>query len=124
MAGTKNRKAGFSSVIFCVVFFCFEWDISTGTGPIEFSGEMAVVSSDHADESLCAEGMTSVSSAAPAARLFTAEDIESNNKGKEKFLAVVDGFVVDASKFLKTHPGGLRKLLSANNAGTGATGKS
>ena len=85
---------------------------------------MAVVSSDHADASLCAEGMTSLSSAAPAARLFTAKEIELNNKGKDKFLAVVDGFVVDASKFVKTHPGGLRKLLSANSAGTGATGKS
>ena len=31
------------------------------------------------------------------------------------------GFVVDASEFVKAHPGGLRKLLSADTAAAGAT---
>ena len=57
-------------------------------------------------------------------RLFTAEEIETHNETGEgaSFWAVVDGFVCDASQFLTSHPGKLRKLLSANNKGAGATG--
>ena len=37
------------------------------------------------------------------------------------FWAVIDGFVVDASEFVDKHPGGLRKLLSADSPAAGAT---
>ena len=82
---------------------------------------MAVISSDHADESLCAESFAS-RSLATKARLISAGEIEQNNEGAggASFWAVVDGFVCDVSQFLDTHPGGLRKLLSTN---TGATDK-
>ena len=43
--------------------------------------------------------------------------------GRESFWAVIDGFVVDATDFVDSHPGGLRKLLSTDSAASGATGK-
>mmetsp|Transcript_50997 Transcript_50997/g.69460 ORF Transcript_50997/g.69460 Transcript_50997/m.69460 type:complete len:147 (-) Transcript_50997:468-908(-) len=83
---------------------------------------MAVVSDDHAHTSLCAEGMTSCGTRSP--RLITAAEVNSHNGQKgESFWAVVDGFVVDASEFVDTHPGGLRKLLSTDASGSGTTGK-
>ena len=35
----------------------------------------------------------------------------------------MDGFVVDATEFVDSHPGGLQKLLAADKAATGATGR-
>ena len=36
---------------------------------------------------------------------------------------MIDGWVVDATDFLDSHPGGIRKLLSTDMAAVGATGK-
>ena len=74
----------------------------------------AVVSSDHADESL-----NQSSSAAEAHRCIRPEEVEQH-RSKESFWCVVDGFVVDATAFVDTHPGGLRKLMSTDDAGVGA----
>ena len=74
----------------------------------------AVISSDHADESL-----NQSSSAAEAHRCIRPEEIEQH-RSKESFWCVVDGFVVDATAFVDTHPGGLRKLMSTDEAGVGA----
>ena len=74
----------------------------------------AVVSSDHADESL-----NQSSSAAEAHRCIRPEEIEQH-RSKDSFWCVVDGFVVDATAFIDTHPGGLRKLMSTDDAGIGA----
>ena len=59
-------------------------------------------------------------------RLYTSNEIRSHNEKGEgaSFWAVIDGFVCDASQFLTSHPGKLRKLLSANSKGAGATGAS
>ena len=45
------------------------------------------------------------------------------HKSKESFWAVVDGFVVDATEFVRSHPGGLRKLLQTDDPDVGATGE-
>ena len=74
----------------------------------------AVISSDHADESL-----NQSSSAAEAHRCIRPEEVEQH-RSKESFWCVVDGFVVDATAFVDTHPGGLRKLMSTDDAGIGA----
>ena len=71
---------------------------------------------------------TDMSAAPPSqvleARLISPAEIKQHNrKGKGTFWAVVDGFVVDATEFLESHPGGLPKLRSANAAGVGATGE-
>ena len=60
----------------------------------------------------------------PRPRIISPEEIEQHNSanGKKSFWAVIDGYVVDATAFLDTHPGGLKKLLSANSANIGATG--
>ena len=82
---------------------------------------MAIVSSDHADESWCAELLRR-----PAAgpRLISPDEVRQHDgRSSSKFWAVIDTYVVDASEFVDTHPGGLRKLLSADSAATGATGK-
>ena len=47
------------------------------------------------------------------------EEVEQH-RSKESFWCVVDGFVVDATAFVDTHPGGLRKLMSTDDAGIGA----
>ena len=57
------------------------------------------------------------------ARLISADQVrERNGNGENEFWGVVDGYVVDATEFMDSHPGGLRKLLSTNAAATGATG--
>eukprot|EP00747_Dinoflagellata_sp_TGD_P180994 gnl/TRDRNA2_/TRDRNA2_34380_c0_seq1.p1 gnl/TRDRNA2_/TRDRNA2_34380_c0~~gnl/TRDRNA2_/TRDRNA2_34380_c0_seq1.p1 ORF type:complete len:188 (+),score=10.65 gnl/TRDRNA2_/TRDRNA2_34380_c0_seq1:59-622(+) len=85
----------------------------------------AVISDDHADASLCAEGM------APAARTaqqnlrprpISPEEVKKHNHSAGSFWAVVDGFVVDATEFVESHPGGMKKILSADSPGAGATG--
>ena len=55
-------------------------------------------------------------------RLVSAAEIEEQNQRDGTLWAVIDGYVVDASAFWASHPGGLRKLRSANEPGTGATG--
>ena len=49
--------------------------------------------------------------------------VESEAWKNTVFHRVIDGFVVDCSEFVDTHPGGLRKLLSADDPATGATGR-
>mmetsp|Transcript_26058 Transcript_26058/g.60853 ORF Transcript_26058/g.60853 Transcript_26058/m.60853 type:complete len:148 (-) Transcript_26058:174-617(-) len=87
---------------------------------------MAVVSDDHSHESLCAQSLAALPAtqhhAAP--RLISPEEVKQHNgRGGVDFWAVVDGYVVDASAFVDSHPGGLRKLLSTDSPGVGATGK-
>ena len=57
-------------------------------------------------------------------RLYLQEEIDQHD-GQEgrHFWCVVDGFVCDVSEFVDSHPGGLRKLLSANTPAAGATGQ-
>uniref|UniRef100_A0A7S4IY37 Cytochrome b5 heme-binding domain-containing protein n=1 Tax=Odontella aurita TaxID=265563 RepID=A0A7S4IY37_9STRA len=47
----------------------------------------------------------------------------SNGRDGRPLWVVIDGYVVDASNFADGHPGGLKKILSANDASTGWTGK-
>ena len=86
---------------------------------------VAVVSDDHADESLCVANMAvPTSKAAPSPHLISPEELRQHNgRNGVAFWAVVDGFVVDATAFEDAHPGGLKKLLSTDSAATGATGK-
>ena len=55
-------------------------------------------------------------------RVFSVEEVEKHNADGASFWAVVDGFVVDATEFVGSHPGGVSKLLSANTSGAGHTG--
>jgi hypothetical protein len=73
---------------------------------------------------------TSSSSIQATPRRITAEEIQEHNQGQtttmgvtQRFWAVIDGWVVDATEFLTTHPGGRRKLLSTNVASEGVTGQ-
>jgi len=88
---------------------------------------MAVVSSDHGNESLSAEGMLRASGGdrgKPGPRLIAPEEVRQHDgQGGRRFWGVVDGWVVDASEFIQTHPGGMKKLLSVDSAETGATGQ-
>ena len=89
---------------------------------------MARVSDDHADGSLCTEHMSPLLSSTgrrlPIPRPISQEEVaQHSNSGDGVFWAVIDKFVVDASEFVNTHPGGLRKLLSADSADAGHTGK-
>ena len=59
----------------------------------------------------------------PVPRLISPEELKQHSGPDGEFWAVIDGFVVDASEFVNSHPGGMRKLLSANNPETGATGQ-
>ena len=57
-------------------------------------------------------------------RAFSQEDLAQNDgQDGRRFWCVVDGFVCDATEFVGSHPGGLRKLLSANTPAAGATGQ-
>ncbi len=79
-----------------------------------------IVSSDHAGAELDVSHLATT--AGP--RSIAAEEVQRHDgRDGSAFWAVIDGFVVDASAFLKTHPGGLQKLLAADHAATGATGK-
>ena len=83
-------------------------------------GAAAVVSTDHAGEGECVQHLA----AAAGPRTITQEEIQQRNgKVGNSFWAVIDGFVVDATAFVDSHPGGLPKLLSADAASTGATGQ-
>ena len=85
---------------------------------------LSVISSDHGDESLCAASLEhDQEKNQPRPRAITADEVRrQNGDGDNAFYAVVDGFVVDATDFLDAHPGGLKKLLAADNPSTGATG--
>ena len=77
----------------------------------------AVVSSDHAGEDSSVEHLA----ASSGPRTIAPDEVrEHNGKSGSSFWAVVDGFVVDATAFIDTHPGGLRKLMSTDDAGIGA----
>ena len=86
------------------------------------AGAMAKVSEDHADESMCAERMTRTGKLEP--RLISQEEV-TRHSGRDggPFWAVIDSFVVDCSEFVDAHPGGLKKLLSADSPAVGATGQ-
>jgi hypothetical protein len=91
--------------------------------------EGAVVSIDHAGESECVQHLAAapgpaLGPAAAGSRTIAPEQVRQHNgEGGSGFWAVIDGFVVDVSGFLGSHPGGLPKLMSADAASTGATGK-
>ena len=79
----------------------------------------AVVSSDHAGEDSSVEHLA----ASSGPRSIAPDEVrEHNGEAGSSFWAVVDGFVVDATAFVGSHPGGLKKLLSSDAAATGATG--
>lgn len=81
-----------------------------------------VVSADHADESMYV-GRLAASTRTVGPRLISLEEVKQHSGQKEGvFWAVIDSFVVDASEFVDMHPGGLRKLLSADSPEAGATG--
>lgn len=84
---------------------------------------MARVSSDHADESM---NVAHLSRKASGPRLVSPAELAEHDgrAGGSGFWAVVDGFVVDASEFVDSHPGGLKKLMSTNSPNAGATGQS
>ena len=83
----------------------------------------AVISSDHADPSLCVSNLQT-SSTSPQARSITPDQIHDHNSEDDgaSFWAVIDGYVCDSTSFLDSHPGGLKKLLSTDHAKTGHTG--
>jgi len=88
---------------------------------------MARVSDDHANESMFTGQMDSQidsqrRACAPAPRPISSEEVRQHGESGS-FWAVIDGFVVDASEFVDTHPGGLKKLLSADSPSAGATGR-
>ena len=58
-------------------------------------------------------------------RLISPEEVRAQDGkgGSDYYWAVIDGYVVDATDFLESHPGGLRKLLSADTPAAGATGR-
>ena len=55
--------------------------------------------------------------------MISPAEVEQHNEQDGSFWAVIDGYVVDATDFSATHPGGSTKLLSANEPETGATGR-
>ena len=86
----------------------------------------SVVSEDHGDESLCTEGMARQAQThgkgAPMPRPISREEVEKHASDTD-FWAVVDNFVVDATAFINSHPGGATKLQATNHPASGATGK-
>eukprot|EP00948_MAST-09A_sp_MAST-9A-sp1_P002298 g2298.t1 len=82
---------------------------------------LSVISSDHADESL---NTSSIQATKGKPRVYTPQEVRDHEgKNGQAFYGVVDGFVVDATEFLDSHPGGLKKLMAVDNPKTGATGK-
>ena len=78
---------------------------------------MAVVSSDHADESMNMAAALAPSTQALHPRMITPAEVS-----EQQHWCCIDGWVVDITAFLGKHPGGNRKLLSADKASVGATG--
>ena len=89
---------------------------------------MAVVSDDHADETLNVEQCLQQESS-PTIRWFSPEEVNDHNQEQRNgddilsYWACIDGFVVDATDFIQKHPGGRKKMLSTNDAATGDTGR-
>merc|ERR1711959_831635 len=83
--------------------------------------DMAVVSDDHADDSLCAEHLVPTQTQV-GPRLIAPQEVREHANNTD-FWAVIDGYVVDATAFVDSHPGGKSKLLSTDSAATGATGQ-
>ena len=82
---------------------------------------MARVSDDHAHESMSVAHLAKKSS---GPRIISVDELRQHNgQHGNSFWAVIDGFVVDATDFIDAHPGGLKKLLSADGAAAGATGQ-
>ena len=89
---------------------------------------MARVSDDHADESMNVEHLAVAGPVdgqpALGPRMISPDEVKHHGgRDGSGFWAVIDSFVVDASEFVDTHPGGLRKLLSADSSAAGATGR-
>ena len=85
----------------------------------------AVISDDHANPQLSAAHLVNSQTSTALPRIFSAAEINEHNAAEnDSFWAVVDGFVVEASAFLKgrVHPGGARKLKTSNDAKAGHTG--
>ena len=70
---------------------------------------MARVADDHAGESFNVEHLAS---GKLAPRTITREEVKQHSSASGDFWAVIDGFVVDASDMVNTHPGGLRKMCA------------
>lgn len=86
-------------------------------------GAGAVVSDDHASPSLHTAALLQSPSPSPV-RLIPISEVKGNDGTNARpFHCVIDGMVVDATGFVNAHPGGLRKILSADDASVGATGK-
>mmetsp|Transcript_30976 Transcript_30976/g.51338 ORF Transcript_30976/g.51338 Transcript_30976/m.51338 type:complete len:182 (+) Transcript_30976:2-547(+) len=92
------------------------------------AGCPAVVSGDHAHGNLCVEHMVLTkpdgATSLPGPHLFSRDEIRQHNQAARdgsRLLVVVDSYVVNASGFSSTHPGGLRALQVANSATVGAT---
>eukprot|EP00929_Paragymnodinium_shiwhaense_P005434 TRINITY_DN107387_c0_g1_i1.p1 TRINITY_DN107387_c0_g1~~TRINITY_DN107387_c0_g1_i1.p1 ORF type:complete len:232 (-),score=35.13 TRINITY_DN107387_c0_g1_i1:73-729(-) len=71
---------------------------------------------------LVAAAVGSERPARPQPRPISAEEVKRHSTPGD-FWAVIDGYVVDASDFISKHPGGVDKIMSANNASTGASGQ-
>ena len=55
---------------------------------------------------------------------FTPEQVRAKNgKNGKKLWVVIDGYVVDATDFANSHPGGISKILSTDSKRSGYTGK-
>ena len=88
------------------------------------AGAGAVVSDDHAGSSLHTAALLQSTSPSPV-HLFSIVEVKENDgsQSNKPFFCVIDGMVVDATSFVNAHPGGLKKILSADDASVGATGK-
>lgn len=88
------------------------------------AGAGAVVSDDHAGPSLHTAALLQSTSPSPV-HLFSIVEVKENDgsHANKPFYCVIDGMVVDATSFVHAHPGGLKKILSTDDASVGATGK-
>lgn len=88
------------------------------------AGAGAVVSDDHAGPSLHTAALLQSTSPSPV-HLFSIVEVKENDgsHANKPFYCVIDGMVVDATSFVNAHPGGLKKILSTDDASVGATGK-
>lgn len=56
--------------------------------------------------------------------IISRQDVLYNNgQDGRPFWAVIDNYVVDCTDFMHKHPGGMKKILSANDTNVGWTGK-
>ena len=91
----------------------------------------AVISSDHGSDHAPSFSTPSSTSSPFSPPTYTRSQIEDNNASHThqaspaRFLAVIDGYVVDASEYARpsVHPGGVKKASTTNDESTGATGE-